>query len=343
MAPGNVVAIFARGLEVADYFSRGRDWTRFTANYDTVKLPDERSGTLLLFSVHRADELRDGGGVDRADADRRLHPSTPISATTRWARPTSSTTRARTTDRQEPARCEPGDSLVHGRPEDWLALARAPGLHAGHLRAAPAPAIPPQALSRSAARWRDSASAGAPPQRSATLIRRTRGRRGAGSPRRGVDWSTGGSPLSGPARRPTDPPAVLYVDGDAACWPAATRGGRQPQPDRTRPRHRHAVRAPPASSGLATSRLALGIDAAAHRGTHSRAAAAPSPLIGGLDRHLPARSTGASRDRSPRRARCLGTAGRHAAAAEGISAAEPTTPAYRSARWSSRLQSAAGR
>ena len=52
LAPGNVVAIFARGLEVADYFSRGRDWTRFTANYDTVKLPDERSGTLLLFSVH---------------------------------------------------------------------------------------------------------------------------------------------------------------------------------------------------------------------------------------------------------------------------------------------------
>ena len=51
LVPGNVVAIFARGVEVADYFSRGRDWTTFTANYDMVKLPDERSGTLLLFTV----------------------------------------------------------------------------------------------------------------------------------------------------------------------------------------------------------------------------------------------------------------------------------------------------
>ena len=52
LAPGNAVAIFARGVEASDYFSRGQDWTRFTANYDKVKLPDERSGTLLLFTVH---------------------------------------------------------------------------------------------------------------------------------------------------------------------------------------------------------------------------------------------------------------------------------------------------
>jgi hypothetical protein len=52
LEPGNVVAIYARGLDVADFYSRGQDWTRFTANYDVVKLPDERSGTLLLFTVN---------------------------------------------------------------------------------------------------------------------------------------------------------------------------------------------------------------------------------------------------------------------------------------------------
>lgn len=51
LAPGNVVAIYSRGLDVPDYYSRGQDWTRFTADYDIVKLPDERSGTLLLFTV----------------------------------------------------------------------------------------------------------------------------------------------------------------------------------------------------------------------------------------------------------------------------------------------------
>jgi hypothetical protein len=52
LAPGNAVAIYARGLDVADYYSHGQDWTHFTATYDKVKLPDERSGTLLLFTVH---------------------------------------------------------------------------------------------------------------------------------------------------------------------------------------------------------------------------------------------------------------------------------------------------
>ncbi len=52
LKPGNVVAIYARGLEVPDFYSRGRDWTKFTANYDTLPLPDERSGSLLIFTVH---------------------------------------------------------------------------------------------------------------------------------------------------------------------------------------------------------------------------------------------------------------------------------------------------
>jgi hypothetical protein len=52
LVPGNLVAIYARGVDVADYYSRGQDWTSFTANYSTVKLPDERSGTLLIFTVY---------------------------------------------------------------------------------------------------------------------------------------------------------------------------------------------------------------------------------------------------------------------------------------------------
>lgn len=52
LVPGNVVAIFSRGLDVADFYSRGRDWTKFTANYSTLPLPDERSGSLLIFTVH---------------------------------------------------------------------------------------------------------------------------------------------------------------------------------------------------------------------------------------------------------------------------------------------------
>ncbi len=51
LKPGNVVAIYARGLEVPDFYSRGRDWTKFTANYSTVTLPNERSGTMLIFTV----------------------------------------------------------------------------------------------------------------------------------------------------------------------------------------------------------------------------------------------------------------------------------------------------
>lgn len=51
LVPGNVVAIFARGVGVRDYTGRGMDWTAFTANYRTVELPKERSGTLLIFDV----------------------------------------------------------------------------------------------------------------------------------------------------------------------------------------------------------------------------------------------------------------------------------------------------
>jgi hypothetical protein len=52
LVPGSVLAVFARGQQVADRFSRGQNWMAYTATYDTVQLPKERSGTLMLFQVH---------------------------------------------------------------------------------------------------------------------------------------------------------------------------------------------------------------------------------------------------------------------------------------------------
>ena len=53
LAPGNAVAIFERGELVRDRFERGAlGWRQYSTNYSKVQLPDERSGTILLFSVH---------------------------------------------------------------------------------------------------------------------------------------------------------------------------------------------------------------------------------------------------------------------------------------------------
>jgi hypothetical protein len=51
LAPGNVLGTFYRGETVRDRFDR-QSWSAYTANYDRVRLPDERSGTIMLFSVH---------------------------------------------------------------------------------------------------------------------------------------------------------------------------------------------------------------------------------------------------------------------------------------------------
>jgi len=51
LEPGNALGVFYRGQEVRDRFSR-MDWAAFTANYSRVRLPDERSATLLVFTVH---------------------------------------------------------------------------------------------------------------------------------------------------------------------------------------------------------------------------------------------------------------------------------------------------
>jgi hypothetical protein len=51
LEPGNVLGVFYRGDEVRDRFNR-MDWAAFTANYSRVRLPDERSASVLVFSVH---------------------------------------------------------------------------------------------------------------------------------------------------------------------------------------------------------------------------------------------------------------------------------------------------
>jgi hypothetical protein len=50
LAPGNLLGVFYRGELVRDRFDR-QNWSAYTANYDRVRLPDERSATVLLFTV----------------------------------------------------------------------------------------------------------------------------------------------------------------------------------------------------------------------------------------------------------------------------------------------------
>jgi len=51
LEPGNVLGVFYRGEEIRDRFDR-LNWSAFTANYSKVRLPDERSASVLVFSVH---------------------------------------------------------------------------------------------------------------------------------------------------------------------------------------------------------------------------------------------------------------------------------------------------
>ena len=51
LKPGNALGVFYRGELVRDRYDR-QDWMAFTANYDKVRLPDERSATVLVFKVY---------------------------------------------------------------------------------------------------------------------------------------------------------------------------------------------------------------------------------------------------------------------------------------------------
>jgi len=69
LAPGNALGVFYRGEEVRDRFDRGMSWMSFTANYDRVRLPDERSATVLLFRVY--DRMSYGLVVESSQVIRR--------------------------------------------------------------------------------------------------------------------------------------------------------------------------------------------------------------------------------------------------------------------------------
>jgi hypothetical protein len=51
LAPGNALGVFYRGEEIRDRYNR-ENWAAYTANYDRVRLPDERSATVLVFQVY---------------------------------------------------------------------------------------------------------------------------------------------------------------------------------------------------------------------------------------------------------------------------------------------------
>jgi hypothetical protein len=69
LAPGNALGVFYRGQEVRNRYSRGEDWMTFTANYDKIRLPDERSATILLFRVY--DRMSYGLVVESSQVIRR--------------------------------------------------------------------------------------------------------------------------------------------------------------------------------------------------------------------------------------------------------------------------------
>jgi hypothetical protein len=69
LKPGNALAVFYRGEEIRDRYSRGEDWMKYTATYDKVRLPDERSATILLFTVY--DRMSYGLVVESSQVIRR--------------------------------------------------------------------------------------------------------------------------------------------------------------------------------------------------------------------------------------------------------------------------------
>jgi hypothetical protein len=77
LAPGNVVGIFSRGELIRDRYDRSSTWRNMSTSYDKVRLPTERSGSLMLFTVH--DRMSYGliveGTVDMRVGDYIQHPS----------------------------------------------------------------------------------------------------------------------------------------------------------------------------------------------------------------------------------------------------------------------------
>jgi hypothetical protein len=77
LVPGNVVGIFSRGELIRNRYDRSRSVQNMATNYEKVRLPTERSGTLLLFTVH--DRMSYGliveGTIDQRVGDYIQHPN----------------------------------------------------------------------------------------------------------------------------------------------------------------------------------------------------------------------------------------------------------------------------
>jgi DNA processing protein len=177
-------------------------------------------------------------------------------------------------------------------PTPWLRLAHAPGLHAGCL--APwleSGAEPIALLSESPATWR---ALGLPAAAVAALAAPRHDRIAAdvawlaASTRRAlVPWGSAHYPAR--LAHVADAPLVLYVEGDPAALALpqlAVVGSRNPTAvgrDTARQFAAHL-----ATAGLAiTSGLALGIDAAAHRGALAAGGITVAVVGSGLDRTYP--------------------------------------------------------
>ena len=177
----------------------------------------------------------------------------------------------------------------------WLALARAPGLHLDHLRAAGAQESPTQLAGTSAAEL----AARGLPEAVATWLARPDQRLLAGDRRwmetAGVQLigcdSERYPPLLGAIR---DAPVALYVRGDTAVLLSAQLavvGSRNPTAGGARTAREFAAFL--ARAGLTiTSGLAGGIDAAAHEGALSAAGRTVAVLGSGLDQIYPAENAG---------------------------------------------------
>jgi DNA processing protein len=181
-------------------------------------------------------------------------------------------------------------------PRSWLTLARAPGLHAGHLRRPGATPVEPLAL------LHDSRAALAALGLGVSTIDAIHNpdavgladdeRWLAGPGRCIVTWGSPDYPLLLAAIE--DAPLTLFVEGDAgslALPQLAIVGSRNPTQigrDTASQFAKHL-----AASGLAiTSGLALGIDAAAHRGALLGQGRTIAVLGCGLDRIYPRENTG---------------------------------------------------
>ncbi|HLQ12600.1 MAG TPA: DNA-processing protein DprA [Steroidobacteraceae bacterium] len=177
----------------------------------------------------------------------------------------------------------------------WLALARAPGLHLDHLRAAGALAAPPQLVGREAA---ELSSRGIPAGAAAWLAHPEM--RVLEADRRWLERAAVTLLGCDSERYPpllaqiAAAPVALYVRGDAALLSSmqlAIVGSRSPTASGARTARDFAAFL--ARAGLTiTSGLALGIDAAAHAGALVGGGRTIAVLGSGLDQLYPPENTG---------------------------------------------------